>query len=223
MGIVLGERKPLSAIRVASDQVPELADEYFIAGFNKYIDPGIDVIAGKRDAIQQFTQAIQLSSNYGYAYFMRADSYAQVGEFQKSLVDYNQAISLQSNNVNAYNNRGNLKKDKLNDSQGALADYDQAIILKPDYALAYVNRGLLKAAKLNDSQGGLVDCNRAIQINPQLTNAYAARGLIKAAQLNDRPGGIADLRQAASLARAQGQTQLLQNILGVLSQLGVTE
>jgi S1-C subfamily serine protease len=38
------------------------ADEYFIAGFNKYVEPGNNAIADRRQAIQTFSKAIQLLS-----------------------------------------------------------------------------------------------------------------------------------------------------------------
>jgi tetratricopeptide (TPR) repeat protein len=367
-GIIVGGRTSPSAIRVATTQVPEVADEYFIAGFNKFLDPGGDILAGKREAIESLTKAIQLNSQYLYAYFVRAYVYEQIGKFQNSLADYNQAISLQEsstyrNNALLYSNRGLLKKNhlndpqgaladynkaisinlkdagaynnrgvlkdeqlndpqgaladynqaislnpnlaeaynnrgslkyrklndsqgaladynkaisinpnsasahynrgilkyqKLNDSQGALADYNKAISLKPNYSDAYYNRGILKYEKLDDSQGALADYNKAIALNPNLAdaynnrgilkyeklndpqgaladynkaialnpnfvNAYAARGVLKATVLNDRSGGIADLRQAARLAQAQGQPQLLQSINRILKRLGATE
>jgi tetratricopeptide (TPR) repeat protein len=51
------------------------------------------------------------------------------GDYRGALIDYNRAISLDPNAANAYNNRGLLKDEKLNDPQGALIDYDQADFL----------------------------------------------------------------------------------------------
>lgn len=41
------------------------------------------------------------------------------------IADYNQAIKIKSDYANAYNNRGNAKKN-LGDKQGAINDYNQA-------------------------------------------------------------------------------------------------
>jgi tetratricopeptide (TPR) repeat protein len=199
MGIVVGERIPLSAIRVAATQVPEVADEYFITGFNRYVEPGADVIAGKKEAIQSFTKAIQLNARYSRAYFMRAYAYAQISEFQNALADYSQAIALNPKYAEAYNNRGSLKHEKLNDPQGALADYNQAIALNPNLADAYYNRGLLQDEQLNNPQGALADFNKAITLNPNLADAYVSRGILKDEQLNDPPGALADFNQAIAL------------------------
>ncbi len=201
IGIIVAQKTPLSAIRVGSGQVPEAADEYFISGFNKLIDPGRDITVGKRAALGVFTKAIQLNPNYSYAYFMRAIVYLQVGEFQKSLADSNQAIALKPDYVPAYYNRAILKAGKLNDPQGALADYDKAIALDPEYAEAYNNRGLLKADKLNDPQGALADYNKAIalKLKPGSEVVYFNRAILKKNKLNDFQGALADYNQAIAL------------------------
>jgi tetratricopeptide (TPR) repeat protein len=198
-GIMLEERKPLSTTGVAPTQGLEAADEYFIAGFNKFVDPGMDITVGKRESIAAFTKVIQLNSQYSDAYFMRAQVYAQIGEFQNALADYNQAIILNPSSVASYNNRGILKKEKLNDPQGALADYNQAIAIDPNLVEAYLNRGILKYQKLNDPQGALADYNQAIAINPNLALAYNNRGSLKYKKLNDPQGALADYTRAIAL------------------------
>jgi tetratricopeptide (TPR) repeat protein len=210
-------------IRATRSQVPAIADEYFIAGFNKLVEPGDDVVAGKQQAIQEFSTAIRLNPSYQYAYHMRAIAYVHVQEFQKSLADYNQAILINPKNSSAYHNRALLKEDKLNDIQGALADYNQAILIDPKDSFTYNNRAILKKDKLNDIQGALADYNQAILINPEFSLAYNNRAILKRSKLNDRTGAIQDYRQAARLFREQGNTQNSQRAIGLLQQLGATE
>jgi tetratricopeptide (TPR) repeat protein len=198
-GINISGSRPFSALTTTREQVFVSADEYFIAGFNKLVEPGADVIAGKRAAIQELSKAIQLNSRYATAYFTRANIYEQLQEFRQSLRDYNQAISINPQFATAYNNRGLLKADKLNDSQGALADYNQAIALNPKYDGAYNNRGLLKADRLNDSQGAMADYNQAIALNPKHDGAYNNRGLLKKYKFNDSQGALVDYNQAITL------------------------
>ncbi|WP_295618509.1 tetratricopeptide repeat-containing serine protease family protein [Chamaesiphon sp. GL140_3_metabinner_50] len=131
LGIRLGEPEPFVP---APSSANDLADEYFIAGFNKFVEPGTDVRAGKQQATESFTQAIRRNPRYAIAYYVRALTYQQLQEYRLALADWNQAIALNPKYVNAYNNRGVLKKEKLNDPQGALADYNQAIALNPKSA-----------------------------------------------------------------------------------------
>jgi serine protease Do len=46
LGIVVGNRQPPNQIRVGNPTVAATADEFFIAGFNKLVDPGEDFQAG---------------------------------------------------------------------------------------------------------------------------------------------------------------------------------
>jgi tetratricopeptide (TPR) repeat protein len=199
LGIYLSGGSSTNSIRAARQQVPDTADEYFIAGFSKLVEPGNDILSGKRLAIQQFSKAIQLNPKYEYAYFVRAIAYNQIQDPQKSLSDFNQVIVLNPKNSNAYINRANLKKNKFNDIQGALADFNQAIILNPESSDAFNNRANLKYENLNDIQGALSDFNQAISLNPKFSVAYNNRANLKDEKLNDIQGALSDYNQAISL------------------------
>jgi tetratricopeptide (TPR) repeat protein len=199
LGILVGNRKPLNQIRSNNPTVAATADEFFIAGFNKFVDPGEDFQVGRREAVAQLNQAVALNPRYTSAYFLRAYIKAYLNDPQGALSDYNQAISLNPQFVEAYYNRGLLKYEKLNDHMGALADYNQSISLNPKYAAAYNNRGALKYGKLNDPKGALTDYNQAISLNPKDANAYYNRGILKNNNLNDPKGALADYNQAISL------------------------
>jgi tetratricopeptide (TPR) repeat protein len=199
VGINLGAVRSISGIRAARSQVPATADEYFIAGFNKYVEPGDNVASGKTQAIQELSTAIRLNPKYQYAYFARAIVYEQVQEFQQSLTDYNQAITIDPKNFASYYNRAILKNEKLSDVQGALVDYNQAIAINPKNSTAYYNRAILKNEKLNDVQGALADYNQAIAINPKNSTAYNNRANLKKNKLNDIQGALADYNQAITI------------------------
>jgi tetratricopeptide (TPR) repeat protein len=198
LGILVGNRKPLNQIRVANPTVAATADEFFIAGFNKLIDPGEDFQAGRREAVAQFNQSVALNPRYTIAYFLRAIAKAQLNDPQGALTDYNQSISLNPKVALTYYNRGLLKQAQLNDLQGALADYNQAVSLNPKFVDAYYNRGILKK-KLNDPQGALADFNQVISLHPNDAEAYLNRGFLKYRKLSDPQGALADYNQAISL------------------------
>jgi tetratricopeptide (TPR) repeat protein len=152
-------------------------------------------------------------------YFALAVQKYEKQDYQGSLADLNRAISLDPNLALAYNNRGLLKEDKLNDPQGSLADYNRAISLAPNFAGAYSNRGLLKKNKLNDPQGSLADYNRAITLAPDFAVAYLGRGWLKQEKLNDRSSGVADVQKAARLFQQQGNTVLYQKVIDALKKI----
>jgi tetratricopeptide (TPR) repeat protein len=196
LGISLVNPGSTSDIRAARLAVPNTADEYFIAGFNKYVEPGDNVLAGKQQAIQEFSAAIKINPRYSRAYFMRGYAYLQLQNFQQTLVDWNKAIYLSPQYAVFFYNRGILKNEKLNDFPGALSDFNQAILLNPTNAKAYNNRGILKDEKLNDLPGALADYNRAISLNPTNAKAHYNRGILKSEKLNDLPGALTDFNQA---------------------------
>jgi len=118
------------------------------------------------------------------------------GDYQGAIADYNQAILLNPNLAEAYNNRG-LVFSKQGNFSGAIADYNQAIKLNPNYAAAYNNRGLVQSGQENFS-GAIADYNRALLLNPQLAEAYNNRGLVFSKQGNFQDA-IADYNQAIKL------------------------
>ena len=61
-------------------------------------------------------------------------------EGQTAIEDYDEAIHLNSNDAEAYFNRGNAYHN-LNKKKRAIEDYDKAIHLNPNDAEAYFNRG----------------------------------------------------------------------------------
>jgi tetratricopeptide (TPR) repeat protein len=126
LGILVGNRPPLNQIRVGNPTVAATADEFFIAGFNKFVDPGKDFQAGRREAVAQFNQAVALNPRYTIAYFLRAIVKNQLNDQEGALADYNQAISLNPKFAIAYYNRGLLKYTRLNDTPGAIADFRTA-------------------------------------------------------------------------------------------------
>jgi tetratricopeptide (TPR) repeat protein len=196
LGLLLGGIQPLE--QTGADKAATTADEFFISGFNKFVDPGEEFQVGRREALAQLSQAVFLNPRYTVAYLVRAIVKHQLNDPQEALADLNQAISLNPRYTFAYFLRAWIKH-QLNDSQEALADYNQTIFLDPNVAEAYSNRGLLKYEKLNDLQGALADLNQAISLDPKLALAYSNRGLLKSAKLNDPQGALADLNQAISL------------------------
>jgi tetratricopeptide (TPR) repeat protein len=195
----MGIERAISSLKVALPQMSVSADEYFIAGFNKFVEPGDDVVAGKLTAIQEFSKAIEINPRYASAYFSRALVYAQIQEFRRALSDYDRAIALNPQFSLAYNNRALLKAGNFNDLPGALGDLDRAIALNPKFSLAYNNRALFKAEKFSDGQSALTDYDRAIALNPKDFLAYYNRAILKADKLNDAPGALTDYDRAIAL------------------------
>jgi Tfp pilus assembly protein PilF len=176
------------------------ADDYFILGFNKLVDPGPDAEAGQLQAIQEFSRAIQLNPNYEMAYFMRAVTYEELREYLKALQDYDRTIEIDPKDADNYYVRAvhKIESPNIRDYRGALIDLNRAIALNPRYTRAYIQRGTLKYEKLKDFKGALADLNQAISISPRSVSAYQERASLKR-ELEDFRGALADYDRAIKI------------------------
>ncbi|MDJ0596689.1 MAG: tetratricopeptide repeat-containing serine protease family protein [Pleurocapsa sp. MO_226.B13] len=88
-----------------------------------------------------YNKAIEISPRAAF-FHNRGVLYAEQGEGELALADYNQALKINPNLASTYNNRGILYAEQ-GEGELALADYNQAIKINPNLALAYYNRGIL--------------------------------------------------------------------------------
>jgi tetratricopeptide (TPR) repeat protein len=126
-------------------------------------------------AVQAFSEAIRLNSQYVDAFVYRGLAYGNKGNYDQEIKDHSEAIRLNPKYALAYYNRGLAYYNKKDYDQ-AVKDYTEAIWLDPKYALAYNNRGLAYYYKWNYDQA-IADYNEAIRLDPKYAYAYNNRGL----------------------------------------------
>src|SRR5258705_849285 len=85
--------------------------------------------------------AIDPAPKAAHAYNGRGIAYDMLGDYERSIADYDASIALDPNESSTFNNRGFAYKLK-GDLDRALPDYDKAIELDPRCAIAYINRGV---------------------------------------------------------------------------------
>ncbi|MFP3043153.1 tetratricopeptide repeat protein [Treponema primitia] len=117
-------------------------------------------------------------------------------EYDTAIREYTEAIKLNPNYMEAYNDRGMAYRAK-GDNDRAIADYTQAIRINPNYALVYVNRGVAYENK-RDYDRDIADQTEAIRINPNYALAYYDRGVAYGAK-GDNDRAIADYTEAIRL------------------------
>jgi tetratricopeptide (TPR) repeat protein len=97
-------------------------------------------------AISACTRAIASNlyshSDLALLYNNRGVEYANKGDLDRAMADYDQAIALDAKLAAAYNNRGLAYHNKGN-LDHAIADFSAAIALDPKDAKAYNNRGFV--------------------------------------------------------------------------------
>ena len=129
-------------------------------------------------------------------YFLRGNASYDLGLYDLAIVNYDKAIQLEPDYIDAYINRG-IAKIRLGQHFAAIGDYDKAIQLKPDYASAYYNRGNAKY-KLGQHFAAISDYDKAIQLKPDDVSAYYNRGNAKI-RLGQHFAAIGDYDKAIQL------------------------
>ena len=109
-----------------------------------------------------------------YLEFYVALTHARKGDYEDAIEGFSNAIKLNPQLTPAYNNRGNVYKDR-GENDRAIQDYDKAIKLNPNLAAAYNNRG--NVYKDRGEYGcAIQDFDRAIELNTRYAEAYYNRG-----------------------------------------------
>ena len=156
-----------------------------------------------RKAVKDFTQAIELKSDFNLAYSNRCLANLQLEEYHNALADCTIALSFVPDNTEAYLNRG-LAEYRLGNYQAAVLDNNQAIKLKPYDFRAYYNRGIANAA-LKNHQGAIQDYNLALtqtsQLSTSASDIYNDRGLVNL-ELQNLQAALLDFSKAIRLNSA---------------------
>jgi tetratricopeptide (TPR) repeat protein len=117
------------------------------------------------------------------AYHNRGFFLRLMGDLDRAIADYDQAIRLHASDANYYVNRG-FALNRRGDDDRALADFDRAIRLNPKVAVAYINRGNIYYNK-GEYDRALPDFEQAIRLDPNNASAYTNRGSIMSKRGDD--------------------------------------
>jgi tetratricopeptide (TPR) repeat protein len=127
------------------------------------------------EAVDAFTEAIQLNPEDTQAYIERGQAYGNLGELQLAINDFSRAIDLDPQIADVYQHRG-YAYGLLGQHQRALQDFSQAIRTGAQSAEAYFGRALAHRS-LNQHKQAVWDSTQAILLNPEYGDAFFLRGL----------------------------------------------
>lgn len=114
------------------------------------------IIGDFNGAIADFSKALEIKSDNGELYEMRAMTRFNLQkDFDLILQDLDAAISYGRKYEKIYNLRGIIKSQN-GDIDGAIADYQTAIGLRPEAASAYIGLATLYSMKNNDPKAAVV-------------------------------------------------------------------
>lgn len=119
------------------------------------------------------------NSKYGkelkaWALNKRGETAADAGDDKKALADFEEALTLDSNNWRARHNRA-ISYAMAGKFDEAADDFAAVIKVKPDFAKVWFNRAELRAMR-NDLKGAIDDYNKALSLVRNDAQALASRG-----------------------------------------------
>jgi len=160
--------------------------------------------------------AVDAAENTALELYRRGLSRAQRGHYRDAIVIYSQALSVDSDYVDAYAQRG-FAYHSLKNYPAALADYSAALRINLHLSPVHFYRGLTRF-DLGDTNAAIRDFTSALELDPGYGKAYYQRGLAYA-DLGDRRAAAIDLRQAAELFAQQGQHRSTRDANTALKQI----
>jgi len=105
-----------------------------------------------KDDYTLWADCVKKSPNKVRVHLNRGVAYTRLGQYQRAIEDYNEAIRLNPDLAEVYNDRG-VAYRKLGQYQRAIEDYNEAIRLNPDLAEVYYNRGDAYLSQSNNELG----------------------------------------------------------------------
>ncbi len=117
-----------------------------------------------------FSQAILLNPHYFRALVNRANAYAKLGRFDKSLQDFDRAAELRPHDAGLLLNRGLMYLD-LGKYKNAVGDFSHALVTQPEDARLYLERARA-FIKMGYPSNAYDDLVQAITLKPSYALAY---------------------------------------------------
>lgn len=147
------------------------ARDYFLMGSAKY------KCNACREAVEDFTKAIELKKDYAEAYYGRSLSYLCEGDTRSALRDIESALKNNPKEVLYIECKARIKA-ATGDNKGAAKDFEDAI--GKDSLCWQAWYGLAVAAEaLKDTVKARVAYTQTIRLSPNFTMAYIGRGTLR--------------------------------------------
>jgi tetratricopeptide (TPR) repeat protein len=138
-------------------------------------------------------------SEFVLAYIRRGVAYARQNAFRRAIDDYNDALGLDPDNVQALANRG-FARIVLGPWVTGIHDCERALVLKPNDPEALAGLALFRL-KFRADAAAVMQYNELLAVRPNDPFALFGRGLAKR-HLGDTPGADVDIASALQSAPA---------------------
>lgn len=117
-----------------------------------------------KGAIADYTNAIDIDSNFADAYYYRAYTKFTLKDYQGAIIDYTKNVELDPRSYNGFIDRGDVKYI-LKNYKGAIDDFSSSLELYSTDYETYFKRGRAKYDTA-DYRGAIDDFTSAVNLNP---------------------------------------------------------
>jgi tetratricopeptide (TPR) repeat protein len=169
-----------------------------------------NIAADRQAAFEVYEKAIaeaesdsQAHRKYAEAYDARGDAHAEMGNFERAIQDYGEALKLKPEDASPLLERG-LAYEQTGDHNRALRDFDEALKLNPKNDIAFYYRSIVHAKKGNNDRA-IQDLDEAIELDPRSDGKFLWRGYSYDAK-GDFDRAMADYDHAINLGSKDAQT-----------------
>jgi len=132
-----------------------------------------------------------------------AQQYEDQRMYDKAQAEYDKAIEIDPNFVEAYVKRGGIKFQKI-EFPAAMEDYNRAVEISENLVEMHTYKASIKKV-LADFEGSKIEGSRADYMNVKLAEALYHRGHLKRF-MEDNGGGCTDLRRSLDLGYGRAKT-----------------
>ncbi len=161
-----------------------MAEHYPDAGFGWKVLGACLKVQG-RDAVAVLARAALLLTGDAEAHNNLGAALADIGDYDKAVASYRQALQIHPDYVDAHSNLGSALKG-LGKLEASLGSYRRALQINPDYADAHNNLGVT-LTELGQLDAAIASCRRAIQLKPNSAIAHLnlSVALLSSGQLSE--------------------------------------
>lgn len=131
---------------------------------------------GYEECVVEFNALLRQYPDSAEVYLNRGIAYFRMGQVDKAMSDYAQAIKLDPNNYMAYIERSSAY-NRLGDAQNALRDLNRAVEVAPDSVTAHRSRAIA-LDKQHDYVRELADLDAIIRLSPDDPMASRMREMV---------------------------------------------
>jgi tetratricopeptide (TPR) repeat protein len=131
-------KEAVAELRQAVRLSPDWDDPHYVLALT------LTELGQLKEAIKEYKLVIDVAIKDDpkiLAYYNMGNAYSDLGEYEKAIDSYKQAIKLDPTLSKPHNNLG-LAYAALNRIEEAISEFNQAVKLRPDYAEAHYNLGV---------------------------------------------------------------------------------